>query len=176
MGKISLTNVVQSRTILLFPQIFVRCKTGFVITMDSCDHYNRLDCFIYWWIYLYFQLTFCSTSCLTWNFLEAIYQLVLISLISQCFPMIIYGWNFSRCIFSPNIVTFFATLTAVFEHFLHWFDCFNYFYGSITCAAVGKTKFLTLHLRLGTWKQPLNMDDFEVFSHLFPFCISSYKP
>ena len=87
-----------------------------------------------------------------------------------------YGWNFSRCIFSPNIVTFFATLTAVFEHFLHWFDCFNYFYGSITCATVGKTKFLTLHLRLGTWEQPLNMDDFEVFSHLFPFCISSYKP
>ena len=58
-----------------------------------------------------------------------------------------YGWNFSRCIFSPNIVTFFATLTAVFEHFLHWFDCFNYFYGSITCATVGKTKFLTRHLR-----------------------------
>ena len=25
-------------------------------------------------------------------------------------------------------------------------------------------------------KKPLNMDDFEVFSHLFPFCISSYKP
>ena len=87
-----------------------------------------------------------------------------------------YGWNFSRCIFSPNIVTFFATLTAVFLHFLHWFYCFNYFYGSITCARVGKTKFLTRHLRLGTWKNPLNMDDFEVFSHLFPFCISSYKP
>ena len=85
----------------------------------------------------------------------------------------IYGWNFSRCIFSPNIVTFFATLTAVFLHFLHWFYCFNYFYGSITCARVGKTKFLTRHLRLGTWKVSLNMDDFEVFSHFFPFCISS---
>ena len=80
-----------------------------------------------------------------------------------------YGWNFSRCIFSPNIVTFFATLTAVFLHFLHWFYCFNYFYGSITCAAVGKTKVRYL-------KKPLNMDDFEVFSHFFPFCISSYKP
>ena len=87
-----------------------------------------------------------------------------------------YGWNFSRCIFSPNIVTFFATLTAVFLHFLHWFYCFYYFYGSITCARVGKTKFLTRHLRLGTWKKPLNMDDFQVFSHFFPFCISSYKP
>ena len=50
----------------------------------------------------------------------------------------------------PKYCHFFATLTAVFEHFMHWFDCFNYFYGSITCATVGKTKFLTLHLRLGT--------------------------
>ena len=25
-------------------------------------------------------------------------------------------------------------------------------------------------------RKPMNMDDFEVFSHLFPFCISSYKP
>ena len=88
----------------------------------------------------------------------------------------IYGWNCPGRIFFQKNVTFFATLTAVFKHFLHWFDCFNYFYGSITCATVGKTKFLTRHLRLGTWKKPLNMDDFEVFSHLFPFCISSYKP
>ena len=58
----------------------------------------------------------------------------------------------------------------------YWFGCFNYFYWSITCAGVRKTKFLTRHLRWGTWKKPLNMDDFEVFSHLFPFCISSYKP
>ena len=90
--------------------------------------------------------------------------------------VLIYGWNCPGRIFSPNIVTFFATLTPVFKHFLHWFYCFYYFYGSITCARVGKTKFLTRHLRLGTWKKPLNMDDFEVFSHFFPFCISSYKP
>ena len=87
-----------------------------------------------------------------------------------------YGWNCPGRIFSPNIVTFFATLTPVFKHFLHWFYCFYYFYGSITCARVGKTKFLTRHFRLGTWKKPLNMDNFEVFSHFFPFCISSYKP
>ena len=31
---------------------------------------------------------------------------------------------------------------------------------------------LTRHLRLGTWKVPLNMDDIEVFSHFFPFCLS----
>ena len=58
-----------------------------------------------------------------------------------------YGWNCPGRIFSPNIVTFFATLTPVFKHFLHWFYCFYYFYGSITCARVGKTKFLTRHLR-----------------------------
>ena len=29
------------------------------------------------------------------------------------------GWNFSRWIFSPKVVTFFETLAAVFEHFLH---------------------------------------------------------
>ena len=52
--------------------------------------------------------------------------------------------------FSKKLSLFFATLTAVFRHFLHWFNCFNYFYGSITCATVGKTKFLTRHLRLGT--------------------------
>ena len=83
-----------------------------------------------------------------------------------------YGWNCPGRIFSQKIVTFFATLTPVFKHFLHWFYCFYYFYGSITCAGVGKTKFLTRHLRLGTWKNPLNMDDFQVFSHFFPFCIS----
>ena len=87
-----------------------------------------------------------------------------------------YGWNCPGRIFFQKIVIFFATLTAVFRHFLHWFNFFNYFYGSITCATVGKTNFLTLHLRLGTWKKPLNMDDFEVFSHFFPFCTSSYKP
>ena len=31
----------------------------------------------------------------------------------------IYGWNFSRWIFSPKVVTFFETLAAVFGHFLH---------------------------------------------------------
>ena len=58
-----------------------------------------------------------------------------------------YGWNCPGRIIFQKIVTFFATLTAVFRHFLHWFNCFNYFYGSITCAAVGKTNFLTLRLR-----------------------------
>ena len=82
----------------------------------------------------------------------------------------VFWWHWR--IFFQKIVTFIATLTAVFMHFLHWFDCFNYFYGSITCAGVGKTKFLTRHLRWGTWKVPLNMDNFEVFSHFFPFCIS----
>ena len=52
--------------------------------------------------------------------------------------------------FSQILSLFFETLTAVFKHSLYWFDCFNYFYGSITCAGVGKTKFLTRHLRLGT--------------------------
>ena len=30
----------------------------------------------------------------------------------------IYGWNFSRWIFFPKVVTFFETLAAVSEHFL----------------------------------------------------------
>ena len=30
-----------------------------------------------------------------------------------------YGWNFSRWIFSPKVVTFYETFAAVFGHFLH---------------------------------------------------------
>ena len=70
-----------------------------------------------------------------------------IATVNYIWTGITYGWNCPGRIFSPNIVTFFATLTPVFKHFLHWFYCFYYFYGSITCAAVGKTKFLTRHLR-----------------------------
>ena len=41
-------------------------------------------------------------------------------------------------------------------------------------AAVSKTNFWTRHLMLGTRKLPLNMGDFEVFSHFFSFCITFY--
>ena len=61
-----------------------------------------------------------------------------------------YMGQISQDGYFPKHCNFFATLTAVFKHFLYWFDCFNYFYGSITCATVGKTKFLTRHLRIGT--------------------------
>ena len=48
----------------------------------------------------------------------------------------LYGSHCPGQIFSQKIVTFFVTLTAVFNHFSHWFDCFNCFYRSITWAAV----------------------------------------
>ena len=89
----------------------------------------------------------------------------------------IYIWvKFIKVDIFPKYCHFFATLTAVYRPLLHYFILFNCFFWPITCAAVEKTKLLTSQLRLGTWKVPLNMDDFEVFSHLFPFCISSYKP
>ena len=68
--------------------------------------------------------------------------------------------------FSKILSLFFATLTAVFKPFLYWFDCFNYFYRSITCAGVGKTKFLTRHLRLGTWKKP-SKSSIYAYMHTF---------
>ena len=112
------------------------------------------------WLYNIFTLRF------------RVFECIKIILKGTAVRLHVYGWNCPGRIFFQKIVTFFATLTPVFKHFLHWFYCFYYFYGSITCAGVGKTKFLTRHLRLGTWKNPLNMDDFQVFSHFFPFCIS----
>ena len=98
---------------------------------------------------------------------------IIVPLPQPSYDLTLCLWN---CIFGSNcperIFQKIVTCLQLWQHFLHWFDCFNYFYGSITCARVGKTKILTRHLRLGTWKKPLNMDDFEVFSHFSPFCIS----
>ena len=69
----------------------------------------------------------------------------------------------------PIFFHFFCNFDSCFQALFSLFDCFNCFYGSITCAGVGKTIFLTRHLRLGTWKVPLNMEDFEDFATFSPF-------
>ena len=76
--------------------------------------------------------------------------------------------------FSPKSCHFFSTSMADFSHFVHWVTCFNWFFWSIISARVPKTNFWTCYLMLGTWKPPLNTGDFEVFSHLFSFCITFY--
>ena len=81
-----------------------------------------------------------------------------------------YGSNCPGRIFSPKVVTFFSTSTAVFEHFWRWVTCFVWYFWSIMSAGVGKTNFWTYHLMKTTWKPPLNTGDFEVFTHFFSFC------
>ena len=44
--KTSFTKVVQSRIIVLFEKIFVRCKTGFICTKDNYYSHYCLYCFI----------------------------------------------------------------------------------------------------------------------------------
>ena len=58
-----------------------------------------------------------------------------------------YGWNFSRWIFSPKVVTYFSTSSAVFEYFWHWATSLNWFFWSMTSARVRNTNFFN-HLNL----------------------------
>ena len=82
----------------------------------------------------------------------------------------IYGSNCPGRIFSPKVVTFLSTSTAVFEHFWRWVTCFVWYFWSIMSAGVSKNNFWTYHLMKTTWKPPLNMGDFEFFTHFFSFC------
>ena len=91
-------------------------------------------------------------------------------------------------------VTFFLTLMADFDHFLHSHTLFNWLLWSTMSAALGKSKFWTRHLRFSTWKPPVNMGNsrfsttFSSFDNLsfvleivwkpsvtFPLCLSHVR-